>query len=158
MLCACACGKRGGGGRAARVRNVDFRSAPPAHISSVVLIRNYIFISDHRPGIRSPPPPTDLRRAELQSKENEYWTFFAFVSVVDKFSLCIFSIEIGLRWLDNFAGFWNEGWNVVDFVITILSAIPEILTLANGSSNARNLGTIAGEIRTLRVLRTIKMV
>jgi cation channel sperm-associated protein 2 len=40
------------------------------------------------------------------------------LEIVDFLFLCIFLAEIGLKWLDNFGHFWNDGWNIFDFIIT----------------------------------------
>ena len=45
------------------------------------------------------------------------------VVAVDMFEyFCLFSfvLEIILKWLDDFFTFWKNGWNIFDFVITVL--------------------------------------
>jgi len=37
---------------------------------------------------------------------------------LDFFFLSLFVAEIILKWVDDFRGFWDEGWNIFDFLIT----------------------------------------
>ena len=39
---------------------------------------------------------------------------------IDSFTMVIFCVEILLKWMNNFVSFWKTGWNVFDFVITVL--------------------------------------
>jgi len=41
-----------------------------------------------------------------------------FLEVFDFFFLCLFVAEIILKWIDDFGGFWSDGWNVFDCLIT----------------------------------------
>ena len=43
-----------------------------------------------------------------------------FLNFVDSTTLVVFSTEIVLKWMDDFFTFWKNGWNIFDFVITIL--------------------------------------
>ena len=36
------------------------------------------------------------------------------------FTLTIFVLEIILKWIDGFWTFWNNGWNIFDFVVTAM--------------------------------------
>ena len=42
------------------------------------------------------------------------------LNFLDTFTLIMFSIEIALKWLDNFTTFWKSGWNIFDFFVTFL--------------------------------------
>ena len=42
------------------------------------------------------------------------------LNFLDSFTLILFSIEIALKWLDNFTNFWKSGWNIFDFFVTFL--------------------------------------
>ena len=39
---------------------------------------------------------------------------------IEYFSLTAFYVEIVLKWIDSFKGFWRSGWNIVDFAVTVL--------------------------------------
>lgn len=42
------------------------------------------------------------------------------VSLLDLIFLCIYGAEIVLKWLDSFTEYWQDGWNVFDFVVTVV--------------------------------------
>ncbi|KAJ3085986.1 Cation channel sperm-associated protein 2 [Quaeritorhiza haematococci] len=78
--------------------------------------------------------------------------------IFDLLSLFCFCIEIILKWIDDFNGYWKDGWNIMDFVITLLSALPEITDAIGNLGTSMNLGVVGSELRTFRVLRTLKMI
>ena len=39
---------------------------------------------------------------------------------IDAFTVIVFSVEILLKWIDNFFTFWKDYWNVFDLIVTIL--------------------------------------
>ena len=41
----------------------------------------------------------------------------------------------GLKWVDSFRAFWQDGWNVFDFLITFLTLLPELLALLPATSD-----------------------
>ncbi len=43
-----------------------------------------------------------------------------FLEFIDAFTVIVFSVEIVLKWIDNFRGFWNNYWNVFDLIVTVL--------------------------------------
>ena len=46
---------------------------------------------------------------------------------IDMFTVVAFSIEIILKFIDNFKKFWHNGWNVFDLIVTlIVSRQPKI--------------------------------
>eukprot|EP00735_Rhodelphis_limneticus_P014542 TRINITY_DN8580_c0_g1::TRINITY_DN8580_c0_g1_i1::g.8615::m.8615 TRINITY_DN8580_c0_g1::TRINITY_DN8580_c0_g1_i1::g.8615 ORF type:complete len:733 (+),score=135.83,sp/A2ARP9/CTSR2_MOUSE/35.24/1e-54,Ion_trans/PF00520.26/2.2e-29,RhoGAP/PF00620.22/0.035,RhoGAP/PF00620.22/1e+03,DUF1018/PF06252.7/12,DUF1018/PF06252.7/8.2 TRINITY_DN8580_c0_g1_i1:22-2220(+) len=77
------------------------------------------------------------------------------MTVMDNLILIAFALEIVLKWLDNFHDFWNDGWNVFDFVVTTSSAIPELLILTMGT-NAKDSATVAKIARQMRIFRTLR--
>ncbi|KAL0218628.1 hypothetical protein P9112_004281 [Eukaryota sp. TZLM1-RC] len=74
----------------------------------------------------------------------------------ETFSLLVFVSEIGLKWIDSFKKFWHDGWNIFDFFITIISAIPEVFVLVSPNPyQLREVITILRLFKTLRVLKAI---
>jgi len=94
--------------------------------------------------------------AEFSPHENEYWALFQFLSIFDLFTVCIFVIDILLKWIDDFSGFWVNGWNVADFIITIMSILPEILQSI--PHQGAFISSLDSEFKTLRILRSMKLV
>ncbi|CAI8038456.1 Cation channel sperm-associated protein 2, partial [Geodia barretti] len=47
-----------------------------------------------------------------------------FLNFIDAFTVIVFSLEILLKWTDNFSAFWRDSWNVFDLIVTVLSAVP----------------------------------
>ena len=39
---------------------------------------------------------------------------------IDAFTVIVFSVEILLKWIDNFFMFWKDYWNVFDLIVTLL--------------------------------------
>ena len=39
---------------------------------------------------------------------------------IDAATVIVFSMEIVLKWIDNFKYFWTNQWNVFDLVVTVL--------------------------------------
>uniref|UniRef100_A0A2K6MA42 Ion transport domain-containing protein n=1 Tax=Rhinopithecus bieti TaxID=61621 RepID=A0A2K6MA42_RHIBE len=62
----------------------------------------------------------------LESTNTKLWPLKLTLEVAAWFILLIFILEILLKWLSNFSLFWKSGWNVFDFVVTMLVRI-EIL-------------------------------
>ncbi|MBV95491.1 Cation channel sperm-associated protein 2, partial [Eschrichtius robustus] len=56
-------------------------------------------------------------------------------------------------WLSSFFLFWKNAWNVFDFVVTILSLIPEVVVLVGVTSHSVWLQLL----RICRVLRSLKL-
>ena len=54
---------------------------------------------------------------------NTYLDYF------DQLCLMTFVMEILIKWMDNFMEFWLSGWNIFDFVVTMLSVAPEVMRL-----------------------------
>lgn len=42
---------------------------------------------------------------------------------IEYFALLAFYVEILLKWVDSFRGFWRSGWNVLDLLVTILVCV-----------------------------------
>uniref|UniRef100_A0A8D2G9R5 Ion transport domain-containing protein n=1 Tax=Theropithecus gelada TaxID=9565 RepID=A0A8D2G9R5_THEGE len=62
----------------------------------------------------------------LESTNTKLWPLKLTLEVATLFILFIFFLEILRKWLSNFSLFWKSGWNVFDFVVTMLVRI-EIL-------------------------------
>lgn len=77
--------------------------------------------------------------------------------IADQVILVVFVIEIVLKWMDSFWGFWNDGWNVFDVFITVVSAVPELLSVFSAylSSDVNN---VVDKIRVVRVFRFLKTI
>lgn len=43
-----------------------------------------------------------------------------FLNFIDAFTVIVFSLEILLKWMDNFSIFWRDAWNVFDLIVTVL--------------------------------------
>ncbi|XP_014667579.1 PREDICTED: cation channel sperm-associated protein 2-like isoform X2 [Priapulus caudatus] len=83
------------------------------------------------------------------------------LDIFDYCSLIIFILEIKLKWLDNFWGFWGNGWNIFDFCVTYFSFVPEIMSYSSGTfgqPGSSGLAVVANNMRVFRILRSLKMV
>ncbi|KAL2093565.1 hypothetical protein ACEWY4_010877 [Coilia grayii] len=78
------------------------------------------------------------------------------LDMMDWSILAIFFLEILLKWLDSFVQFWKNTWNIFDFVVTVLSVLPEVITSIGGVSAAQI--QVLEHLRKLRILRALKMV
>ncbi|KAI9209050.1 Ion transport protein-domain-containing protein [Polychytrium aggregatum] len=96
--------------------------------------------------------------AELAGTQESYWFLFQFIKIFDDFCLLMFVLEIVLKWMDSFWNFWKDGWNIADFAITVLSAIPELVDLTGTVGSNSSISKILNEMGTLRILRALKMV
>lgn len=47
----------------------------------------------------------------------------------DLFSLYMFMLEILLKWIDNFWDFWTSGWNIFDFLVTVVVSSAVIIQI-----------------------------
>ncbi|XP_008057806.1 cation channel sperm-associated protein 2 isoform X2 [Carlito syrichta] len=91
---------------------------------------------------------------ELQESTNtKLWPLKLTLEVAAWFILLVFILEILLMWLSNFFHFWKSAWNVFDFVVTILSLIPEVVVLVGVTSHSVWLQFL----RICRVLRSLKL-
>jgi cation channel sperm-associated protein 2 len=57
--------------------------------------------------------------AELTDTQQNHVVLFAFMDLFDKMALFVFYLEMIMKWLDDFGIFWNDWWNIIDFVVTI---------------------------------------
>jgi hypothetical protein len=71
--------------------------------------------------------------------------------VLDFIFLTFFTVEIVLKWLADFSGFWRVGWNVFDFLIVSIS-------LAGKGLSFMSSGRVLRTLRVLRAFRTIKSI
>lgn len=109
-----------------------------------------------------------VQGVESALSEQEFPMFFSFMDILDDITIVIFSLEIILKWLDSFAKFWLDGWNVFDFAVTALSAIPRLIEMfvgqsSSSSSSGSNGGgggftAVVSQLRLFRTLRILKMI
>ncbi|PFX34971.1 Cation channel sperm-associated protein 2 [Stylophora pistillata] len=78
------------------------------------------------------------------------------LQIFDFCTLTIFVLEIILKWIDGFWTFWKNGWNIFDFIVTVMSFVPEIIELSSGKNTAE-VAVIAENLRVFRILRSLKM-
>jgi len=57
---------------------------------------------------------------ELPTTPEVYTHIQSILEMFDLFSLYMFILEILLKWVDNFVDFWSSGWNIFDFLVTIV--------------------------------------
>ncbi|KAB0401714.1 hypothetical protein E2I00_004987, partial [Balaenoptera physalus] len=89
----------------------------------------------------------------LESSNTQLWPLKLTLEVAAWFILLVFILEIFLMWLSSFFLFWKNAWNVFDFVVTILSLIPEVVVLVGVTSHSVWLQLL----RICRVLRSLKL-
>ncbi|XP_037365642.1 LOW QUALITY PROTEIN: cation channel sperm-associated protein 2-like [Talpa occidentalis] len=89
----------------------------------------------------------------LESSNTNLWPLKLTLELAAWFILLIFILEILLMWLSNFFHFWKNAWNLFDFVITILSLIPEVVVLGGVEGQSVWLKLL----RICRVLRSLKL-
>ena len=70
----------------------------------------------------------------LQTDMDETSDGYRTIEVIEYLSLVIFVLEILIKLRDDHVGFWKEGWNVFDFVVTALSLVPGLAMLLASSS------------------------
>ena len=59
--------------------------------------------------------------AELPiSDSHGLMVFKELLNFIDSFTVIMFSVEIVLKWIDNFKTFWRNPWNVFDLFVTVL--------------------------------------
>ncbi|XP_063572701.1 cation channel sperm-associated protein 2 isoform X5 [Pongo abelii] len=89
----------------------------------------------------------------LESTNTKLWPLKLTLEVAAWFILLIFILEILLKWLSNFSIFWKSAWNVFDFVVTMLSLLPEVVVLVGVTGQSVWLQLL----RICRVLRSLKL-
>nr|XP_012297575.1 cation channel sperm-associated protein 2 isoform X1 [Aotus nancymaae] len=89
----------------------------------------------------------------LESTNTKLWPLKLTLEVAAWFILFIFILEIILMWLSSFSLFWKSAWNVFDFVVTMLSLLPEVVLLAGVTGQPVWLQFL----RICRVLRSLKL-
>jgi cation channel sperm-associated protein 4 len=87
----------------------------------------------------------------LQTNEELERHYAALFIVLDFIFLAFFAVEIILKWLADFAGFWRVGWNVFDFLIVTISMAGQGLSFMSS-------GRVLRILRVLRAFRTIKSI
>ncbi|XP_060030517.1 cation channel sperm-associated protein 2 [Erinaceus europaeus] len=92
---------------------------------------------------------------ELMEYSGEYlWPLTVSLEVAAWFILIVFMLEIILMWLSDFFLFWKSAWNVFDFIVTILSLLPEIVVVVGVKSQTTVWLQL---LRICRVLRSLKL-
>ncbi|XP_070438046.1 cation channel sperm-associated protein 2 isoform X1 [Equus przewalskii] len=89
----------------------------------------------------------------LESSNTKLWPLKLTLEVAAWFILLVFILEILLMWLSSFFLFWKNAWNVFDFVVTILSLLPEVVVLVGATGQSVWLQLL----RICRVLRSLKL-
>ncbi|XP_049990307.1 cation channel sperm-associated protein 2 isoform X2 [Alexandromys fortis] len=89
----------------------------------------------------------------MESTNTKLWPLRLTLEVADWFILFSFILEILLMWISGFTLFWKNAWNVFDFVVTMLSLLPEFVVLMGVSGNSVWLQLL----RISRVLRSLKL-
>ena len=101
-------------------------------------------------------------QAELSDYKDPYFDMLKVIlDIFDYCALLVFVIEIILKWLDNFWDFWRNRWNIFDFIVTFVSFVPEIMKYSSSGhpgQTTNDLTVVAENMRTFRVLRSLKMV
>ncbi|KAL7750064.1 Cation channel sperm-associated protein 2 [Sorochytrium milnesiophthora] len=93
--------------------------------------------------------------AEYQDSEDANYGFFQALTLIDIMSLFVFYVEILLKWFDNFWDFWRDNWNLFDFLVTLGTTLPDVLTAIMGTNN--QIALVLRPLRTFRILRTLKL-
>ncbi|XP_066932712.1 cation channel sperm-associated protein 2-like isoform X1 [Clytia hemisphaerica] len=97
-------------------------------------------------------------QAELtQTEASSYKGLKLVLDIFDYISMLVFILEILLKWVDAFWDFWKNGWNNFDFLVTVMSLVPEMIKLLSGEQTAQ-LAVVAENLRVFRILRSLKMV
>uniref|UniRef100_A0A8B9LIA2 Ion transport domain-containing protein n=1 Tax=Astyanax mexicanus TaxID=7994 RepID=A0A8B9LIA2_ASTMX len=64
-------------------------------------------------------------------------------------------LELILRWVEDFCGFWKRKWDLFDFTITVMSILPEIIGVLTEKDNTSGILMILRQLQILRVLKFI---
>jgi cation channel sperm-associated protein 2 len=100
-------------------------------------------------------------QAELQ--EDTHYSLLRVLDYADTVFLLLYVIEILLKFLDSFTGFWRDPWNVFDFAITFASLPEFALSFVQDSGlqaqlDVAGVGDLLTSIRLLRTLRALRAV
>lgn len=72
-------------------------------------------------------------------KEPSLYALKLCLQIFDYCALTIFVLEIILKWIDGFWKFWNNGWNIFDFLVTLMVSTLSISQSINHSINKSTL-------------------
>ena len=61
-----------------------------------------------------------LQGLQVEMPRESYPTMHRGLDVFDDITIVIFILEIVLKWIDSFKDYWQDGWNIFDFTVTIL--------------------------------------
>ena len=73
-------------------------------------------LSSHSSPISLSSPPPELPLSDHPGMV----VLREFLNFIDAFTVIVFSLEILLKWTDDFTGFWRDVWNVFDLIVTVL--------------------------------------
>nr|XP_002121116.1 cation channel sperm-associated protein 2-like [Ciona intestinalis] len=93
-----------------------------------------------------------------ESTDPKYINTVRIVRTCDYCCLWIFIAEIILKWIDDFKSFWKNGWNELDFYVTVVSILPELIRLVNSDASGSGMVQTLSFLRVLRITRLLKMV
>jgi cation channel sperm-associated protein 2 len=100
---------------------------------------------------------TVIQGVQTQMDQATSPLLYDIMDIFDDISLIVFSIEIVIKWIYSFEKFWYDGWNIFDFLATVLSAVPRLLLLYTGGDSS-GVGDIGTQLRLFRTMRVLKMV
>ncbi|KAL0973682.1 hypothetical protein UPYG_G00209510 [Umbra pygmaea] len=75
--------------------------------------------------------------------------------VLERCIMGVFLLEFTLKWVDNFWNFWKNTWNTLDFVVTFVSMIPDLLKLFKLVKHDSELLVVIKKFRILRCLKVV---
>jgi cation channel sperm-associated protein 2 len=91
--------------------------------------------------------------------ETEDWRTMQALEMADAATMVVFVLEILIKWVADFRGFWKDGWNVFDFLVTAGALAPVVAQMVIGAdTNAAQFATLAKNLRIFRTFRTLKMI
>ncbi|CAL8126356.1 unnamed protein product [Orchesella dallaii] len=123
-----------------------------------MLMEDFNFLDAARSYVGNHEPPafnySDVSKLDNSEDSQRIRTF---LEGGDFFFLCLFVAEIILKFLDDFGGFWSEGWNVFDFMITATSLAAPVLDLAFPNSDENDdLEPVLTAVKYLRIIRIFR--
>ncbi|XP_071400433.1 cation channel sperm-associated protein 2-like, partial [Centroberyx affinis] len=71
---------------------------------------------------------------------------------------CVLTSFIGeflLRWVDDFCRFWKSTWNIFDFIVTMVSLLPELIMAFRPDTARLQVMQLLRQFRMLRCLKII---
>ena len=104
-------------------------------------------------------------QAEIEEEDRNaglaWQAFVLILDILDTFAMLVFLAEILIKWTDDFIAFWQEDWNIFDFVITFFSLVNEVIKYIapmNDNKQPSDLMIVAENLRSFRVFRSLKII